>query len=311
VQVVGVDLGGTKILARLVDTETGWSEGRAKAPTPKTGPADVLAAVVTVVRSLDGWDEAEAVGIGMPGLVGADGVVHRCPNIAGWDNPVSVSTALGAELGKPIAVGNDVNCGALAEHRVGAGQGVSDLLAVFVGTGVGGGLVLDGHVRSGLRGMVGEIGHLTVEPGGRLCGCGALGHLEAYAGRAGIEREVHRRGEAGAVSMLVTQATVGPIKSRHLWKAVEQGDELAIELMSGAAGALAQSIGNVATLLDLQRIVLGGGVVDKFGSWFLDQVRSSPSFGGFGSSICELRLAERLDDAGVVGAAMLAADQFG
>ncbi len=309
-RVVGVDLGGTKVLARIVDTETGWSEGRAKASTPRTGPADVLDVVIESVRALDGWEETEAIGIGLPGLVGKDGVVNRCPNIAGWDNPVAVSATLAAALGKPVAVGNDVNCGALAEHRVGAGQGVNDLLAVFVGTGVGGGLVLDGHVRPGSRGMAGEIGHLTVVAGGRPCGCGGFGHLEAYAGKAGIEREVRRRGEQGVTSMLVTQAADGSIRSRHLAKAIEAGDELAHELMNDAANALAQGIGNVATLVDLQRIVLGGGIVDKFGEWLVSKITASEHFGGFGSSVCELRLAERLDDAGVVGAAMLAGDQF-
>lgn len=308
---VGIDLGGTKILARIVDTETGWSEGRAKASTPRTGPADVLDAVVAAVRSLDSWEESEAVGIGLPGLVGPDGVVTRCPNIAGWDNPVVVSAVLSSALGKPVAVGNDVNCGALAEHRVGAGQGVADLLAVFVGTGVGGGLVLDGHVRAGARGMAGEIGHITVEPGGRPCGCGGFGHLEAYAGKAGIEREIRARGASGVSSMLVRQVADGPIKSRHLAKAIDADDELANELLTDAAGALAQGIGNVATMVDLQRIVLGGGIIDKFGQWMLDKILASDHFGGFGSSVCELRLAERLDDAGVVGAAMLADDQFG
>lgn len=310
-QVVGVDLGGTKILARLVDTETGWSQGRAKAPTPQTGPADVLDRVVEAVRALDGWAEAEVVGIGLPGLVGAAGVVNRCPNIPGWDNPVAVSAVLSNALGKQVAVGNDVNCGALAEHRVGAGQGVADLLAVFVGTGVGGGLVLDGHVRPGARGMVGEIGHLTVRPGGRPCGCGGFGHLETYAGRAGIEREARRLGEQGVRSMLVDQAMLGPIKSRHLAAAIAQEDEVAIAMLVEAADALAQGIGNIATVLDIQRVVLGGGVVDKFGSGLLDQITASPNFGGFGSSVCEVRMAERIDDAGVVGAAMLAADVFG
>ncbi|MEZ5376296.1 MAG: ROK family protein [Acidimicrobiales bacterium] len=309
-RVVGVDLGGTKVLARIVDTETGWSEGRAKASTPRTGPADVLDVVAKAVRSLDGWEEADAIGIGLPGLVGSDGVVNRCPNIAGWDNPVAVSATLGAALGKPVAVGNDVNCGALAEHRVGAGQGAADLLAVFVGTGVGGGLVLDGHVRGGARGMAGEIGHLTVEPGGRQCGCGGLGHLEAYAGKAGIEREVRVRGSKGVKSMLVRQAADGPLKSRHLAAAIDNDDDLAHELMNDAADALAEGIGNVATLIDLQRVVLGGGIVDKFGEWFVRKIVDSSSFGGFGTSVCELRLAERLDDAGVVGAAMLAGDQF-
>ena len=104
---------------------------------------------------------------------------------------------------------------------------------------------------------------------------------------------------------------MGAPMARHLAKAVDVGDEVGLRLLAEAADALALGIGNVATVLDLQRIVLGGGVVDKFGQWFVDQVVASESFGGFGPSICELRLAERLDDAGVVGAALLAADRIG
>lgn len=310
-RVIGVDLGGTNILVRLVDTETGRSRGRVKATTPGTGPTAVLGTVIDSIRKLDQWETADAIGIGLPGLVAGGGVVQRCPNIHGWDSPVAVVDIVSGELGKPVAVANDVDCGALAEHRVGAGQGVSELLAVFVGTGVGGGLVLDNRVVAGARGMVGEIGHVTVVPGGRLCGCGGLGHLEAYAGRAGIEAELLRQATAGVDSMLVEQATRGPIRSRHLAAAVEAGDPVALAILAEATDVLAMVIGNIATILDLPRVVLGGGVVDKFGTQFLDAVRDSEHFGGFGSSVCELRLATRLDDAGVVGAAMLAGDRFG
>lgn len=156
--------------------------------------------------------------------------------------------------------------------------------------------------------MAGEIGHLTVEPGGRPCGCGGHGHLEAYAGRAGIERELHRLGAQGVQSPLIRQAADGPIKSRHLHDAVHRGDPVAETLLQQAADALAQGIGNVAMIADIDRVVMGGGVVDKFGESFLDRVRASSAFGGFGSSVCELQLAHRLDDAGAVGAAILAAD---
>ncbi len=123
----------------------------------------------------------------LPGLVTRDGVVDRCPNIPGWDKPVAVAKTLAKALDRPVVVANDVNCGAVAEHRVGAGRGVDDLMAMFVGTGVGGGIILDGRLIEGSRGMAGEVGHITVIDDGRVCGCGERGHLEAYAGRAGIE----------------------------------------------------------------------------------------------------------------------------
>lgn len=309
-KVVGVDLGGTKILTRVVDVESGSATGREKVPTPRTGPVDVLHAIAELVEQLDGADEAEAIGIGLPGLATLDGVVHRCPNIVGWDQPVAVADELEQLLGRPVVVGNDVNCGAVAEHRVGAGRGVSDMMAVFVGTGVGGGLVLDDRLIVGSRGMAGEIGHVTVVDDGRVCGCGERGHLEAYAGRAGMEREARRLVESGRTSSLVDNAGDAPMKSRHFSDALAAGDEVTHQLIDDAVMALAVGLGNAATLLDLERIVLGGGVVDKLGVPFLDQIAGSLSFGGFGPTVCELVLAQELDDAGVVGAAMLAADRL-
>ena len=198
----------------------------------------------------------------------------------------------------------------VAEHRFGVGKGFDDLLAVFVGTGVGGGLILDGSLVAGARGMVGEIGHLTVVPGGRLCGCGGRGHLEAYAGRAGIQRRALELADAGRPSRLVDLAGGSSVKARHLARALDEDDEVTHELMAEAVAALALVIGNVATMLDLGSVVLAGGVVDKLGQGFLDQIGASASFGGLGSEVCNLLLAKRLDDAGVAGAAALAADDL-
>ncbi len=307
---IGVDVGGTKILCRLVDPETGKARGRTKARTPKSGPADVLASIAELVAKLDPDHEAVAIGVGFPGYVRPDGVVVHCTNISGWDQPIDVGPVLRKSTGRPVVVGNDVSLGALAEHRLGAGQGEQDLLAVFVGTGVGGGLILDGQIRDGDRGLAGEIGHLTVHTNGRLCGCGGRGHLEAYAGKAGIEREARRLAANGETSFLMDMVQNGSMKSRHVHQALEAGDPVTLRLMTEAVDALAQAIGNVATILDIRRVVLGGGMTDKFGQDFVDQIAASSSFGGFGSAKLQLRLAERMDDAGAVGAALLAADSL-
>ncbi|MDH4362729.1 MAG: ROK family protein [Acidimicrobiia bacterium] len=328
---IGVDLGGTKILARWIDPVSGRAGGRHKAVTPTTGPDDVLEAVAETVRALDPEGRAVAVGVGVPGFVVDGRVVVRCANIAGWDHPIDVAEHLGAALYRPVVVGNDVNCGALAEFRLSVGQpeihplahsdrppaetvattARRDLLAVFVGTGVGGGLILDGRLVTGPRGMVGEIGHVTTIPGGAPCGCGGRGHLEAYAGRAGLERRAREAAAAGRPNKLVDLAGLSTIKSRHLARALEEGCEVTAGLVVDAADALALVIGNAATVLDLRHVVLGGGVVDKLGQPFVDQIAASPSFGGLGPDLCALRLARRLDDGGVVGAAILAADRFG
>ena len=308
---VGVDVGGTKILCRLVDPDTGKARGRSKCSTPKTGPEDVLRAIVDLVQELDPEGEAEAIGVGFPGYVRPDGVVVHCTNIVGWDRPLDVSNRLEALLGKPVVVGNDVSVGALAEYRLSRGaalQSSTDLLAVFVGTGVGGGLILDGKIRSGERGYAGEIGHVTVVSGGALCGCGELGHLEAYAGKAGIERRARAMASEGRASQLVDTMQSGSLRSRQLIAAVEADDPVTIELLADAADALALAIGNVSTILDIRDVVLGGGVIARLGQDYLDQIRSSVSFGGFGPEGVELRLASRMDDAGSVGAGILAGD---
>ncbi len=308
--VVGVDLGGTKILARLVDPATGRAEGRVKAKTP-AGPEAVLDAVADAVTELDALAPSGAVGLGVPGLVDRRGVVERCPNIVGWDRPVEVERILTERLGRPVVAANDVNCGAVAEHRLGSGRGIENFLAVFVGTGVGGGLIIDDRLVLGGRGVAGEIGHVTVVPDGRPCGCGGTGHLEAYAGRAGMAAEVQRRVEAGHAELLAEVAGGGPIKSRHLAAALDAGDPTAARLVGEAADALALVIGNAGALLDLERVVLGGGVVDRLGSPFLEAIAGSEQFGGFGPVGLPLMQAQRLDDAGAVGAAVLAAERLG
>lgn len=314
-EVVGVDLGGTKMLARMYRVAGSTSgevtaEGRVKFSTPKDGPQSVLDGLVEITTAVDGWESADAIGVGVPGPVDGGGVVTRCPNIVGWDDPVPAAKILSKALGKPVVVSNDADCGAVAEHRVGAGIGYRDLLALFIGTGVGGGLILDNRLVSGHRGLVGELGHMLVEPEGRPCGCGAAGHLETYAGRAGMVAEARRRAADGSPNFLVDLVGDGVIKSRHLAAGLEAEDPLTTELVAQAADALAQVIGNAATFLDLPLVVIGGGLADRLGQRFLDQISASPRFGGFGPGVARLTLAQRLDDAGAVGAALLALDSL-
>ncbi len=313
--VIGVDLGGTKMLARMYRVARDGSgdvtaEGRVKASTPKYGPESVLNQLVEVVKELDDWKSADAVGVGVPGPVDAEGVVRHCPNIVGWDDPIPAARILSEALGKPVVVANDVNCGAVAEHRVGAGKGYANLLAIFVGTGVGGGLILDNKLVPGERGLVGEVGHMLVEPGGRPCGCGATGHMETYAGRAGMVAEARRQAADGSPNFLVDLVGDGVIKSRHIAAGLEADDPLTKSLVALAADAMAQVVGNAATLLDLPLVVVGGGIADRLGQSFLDQIAESPRFGGFGAGVTRLVLAQRLDDAGAVGAALLAFDSL-
>jgi glucokinase len=178
---VGVDLGGTKVLAAAV--HDGRPHHTVKLATPRGSADDVIATVVAAVRQVaeaDGHD-LDLVGVGAPGPVDLDGIVRDAPNLAGFGGRVDLRGRLVAALGSDVRVrvDNDVNVAALGEARHGAGRDEGDLLAVWWGTGVGGGLVLDGAMRRGAHGLAGEIGHLTVRAEGRRCGCGGVGHLEA------------------------------------------------------------------------------------------------------------------------------------
>ncbi|GIF01863.1 hypothetical protein Ari01nite_93270 [Paractinoplanes rishiriensis] len=175
--VAGVDVGGTNIEVGLVDADHRVHQ-RAKAPTPTAGPGAVLETITDLVTSLD--TAPIAVGVGIPGVV-HEGSVLTVPNLQGWHQPVDVGAGLTERLGLQVALGNDANVGLLGEWLAGAATGGCNVLGVWMGTGIGGGLTLDGRPFSGARGAAWEIGHVVVQAGGALCSCGRRGCAEAYA----------------------------------------------------------------------------------------------------------------------------------
>lgn len=179
----GVDVGGTNIEVGLVAEDHRVLE-RAKAPTPDGGPQAVLDTIVALVGSLG--TGPVAVGVGVPGVVHL-GEVLTVPNLPSWDDPVDLRGALGGQLGVPVAFGNDANVGLLGEWLAGAATGCRTVLGVWMGTGIGGALVIDGRPFDGAGGAAGEIGHIVVRAGGALCACGRRGCVEAYAGRRSME----------------------------------------------------------------------------------------------------------------------------
>jgi len=307
--VLGVDLGGTKVQAVRVDG--GEVVADARALTPGGGPAAVVAAIAELLTELDPGD-ALALGVGAPGVVEAGtGVIRRAPNLAGFDEPVPFAAMLAEATGiARVVVDNDVNLGALAEHRSGAGRGSSNMLAAFVGTGVGGGLVLDGQLRSGPAGMAGELGHVVVMDGGRECSCGRRGHLEAYAGRGMMERYARRKAGKGTKTKLVKLAGKGPMRSSVWAKALEDGDDLATKLVARAVDALGAALASAVSLVDLDRIVLGGGLGDRLGAPFVDAVeRATRERLLVPDAALEIVPATLGDLAGARGAALLAKER--
>src|SRR6266536_849249 len=208
-----------------------------------------------------------------------------------------------------VRVDNDVNAATLAEHRLGAGQGFDDLLAVFAGTGVGGALVLDGRLRRGFRSAAGELGHAVVVEGGDECPCGRRGCTEAYVGRATMERAVRAAVGAGRTTLLpAVQQRLGRARltTDVLAEGLALGDALAAELVERAARALGAAIASAANLLDVPAVLLGGGLTDGLGEPFVRQVEAAVRPHLFvDEPPLEIRPTALGDLAGAIGAALL------
>lgn len=307
--VVGLDLGGTKIQGVLLDGD-GEVGGKAKVQTPTGGVDAVVASLVDCVGQLTSRRHIAAVGLGTPGVVDpGTGVVLRAPNLAGFDGPVPLAALLEAALGVgagSVRIDNDVNVATVAEHRQGAGRGCRDVLGIFVGTGAGGGLVLDGALRRGSGGLAGEIGHTIVRPGGRRCGCGLDGHLDSYAGRASLEREARRRAEEeGEATLLVELAGDGRMKSGVFAKAATASDPLTLELLDEAVDALGTALASAVALVDVERVVVGGGLAGKLGPAFVARVAEATAARMFTRRPVDVVPAHLGDLAGAIGAALL------
>lgn len=303
--VAGVDLGGTNITVVLLDGVD--IIDRARKRTPQEGPEAVREAIVRTVGKLD--RAPEAVGVGAPGPV-RDGVVMTAPNLDGWVAPVDLAGGLTDALGLPVAVDNDATVGALGEWTAGAGRGARSLLGAWIGTGVGGGLVLDGRPYRGAFGLAGEFGHMIVHRGGALCGCGRRGCVEAYAGRAALEGAAVTAAQAGRpTAMPAIQERLGKRRmTSAVWStALAEGDALATRLFADAIDALGCAIASAVNLLDLDTVVLGGGLAEKLGGDFVEQVAAAtrPRILA-GAEDRRFLLAALGDDAGAIGAAAIA-----
>jgi glucokinase len=267
----GIDLGGTKIQAVLVDEDNSVL-GSARRPTPTTGgPADVAAEMEAALRDAAKAAELEpgtltGIGVGSPGTI-EDGKVRSARNLPGWEGAFPLAETLQKALGSEVRVGNDVQVATSAEFELGAGRLYSSLLGVFWGTGVGGGLILDGKPWTG-RGGAGEIGHMVVEIDGARCTCGRRGCMEAYAGRAAMEEHAGKLVEKGRKTDLFklmkererTRLTSG------VWaRALDHDDKLAKQILDRAVAALGAGIASAVNLLDVEGVIIGGGLGIRLG----------------------------------------------
>jgi glucokinase len=275
----GIDLGGTKIQAVVVDpNHEVLGEKRGETPLKGT-PQDVADEMVATMREaaeLAGVETGSlaGIGVGSPGAVAEDGSVSEARNLPGWDGTFALGPVLSEELGAPVRVGNDVQVATDAEFAIGVGKPFDSLLGVFWGTGVGGGLILGGKPWLG-RGAAGEIGHVVVKEGGAKCPCGRHGCMEAYAGRIAMEGEARHRHKKGEKTVLfkLQEKKDKPRLTSGIWEdALNEGDKLARHLFDRAIEALGTGVASAVNLLDPEAVVIGGGMGVRFGQPCADRI---------------------------------------
>jgi glucokinase len=307
---IGVDVGGTKVAAGVVD-ENGKIVEHIQRPTPAQEPDEVAAVIAGAVRELAARHEVEAVGLGAAGFVDETrSIVRFAPNLAWREEPLR--KRVGDQVGLPVVVENDANAMAWGEYRFGAARGESHLVCVTVGTGIGGGIVIGGALFRGRWGMGAELGHMQVVPGGRLCGCGNLGCWEQYASGNALVHDARIAAEAdpsrAATLLRLAGGTLETTEGEQVAEAARAGDEVALGAFSILADWLGQGLADLAAILDPGCFVIGGGV-SRSADLFLEKTREvyAERLTARGHRpFAEIKKAELGPSAGLVGAADLA-----
>jgi glucokinase len=322
---LGIDLGGTKTLAAVVDIISGEVVASARKRTRAERGQDFVARrtieIATTAlhdaRLSNDVQEIVAIGVGAAGQIDRQhGVVLASPNLGVHDMPLG--QLLSEEFGYPAVVGNDVEVASLGEYLYGAGRGYNNFVCIFVGTGIGAGIVQHGRMYTGLTGTAGELGHMVIQAEGRICGCGGRGCLEAYASRTAITKAIQAEICHGRPSLLADavqrQLKQGEaiIRSRVLAAAIQQKDELTIEIVTEAAHYLGYALGSLMNLYNPDCIILGGGVIEAIDLLFESAVRRARTTAlSAPAKKTPIQRAQLGDFSGAVGAACLAAQAAG
>jgi len=312
---LALDYGGTKHTAALLRAgEHAWAAHARVLSSPGADAAYDQATMLGMARGLLAQvpGRLTAIGVSFGGPVdAAHGLVRLSHHVPGWEE-IPLAERLLAELGAPAAVDNDANVAALGEWRFGAGRGVASLLYATISTGIGGGWVIGGRIWGGADGMAGEIGHMIVRPRGALCACGRRGCTEAEASgwaiaakaRERLETE-NRKLEANSPLLTLTGGKLDAITAQHVAQAAEVGDALAQAVLDDAARALGTALGASISLMNPERVVLGGGVTKSGARWWRT-VRDEARATAFAQSRAEIVPAFLGDDAPLWGAIALA-----
>jgi glucokinase len=317
--VVGVDLGGTKILAAVFDDRGHLLAREKKATKPQLGTAVVIKRIEELVHETLAaaalpHTAVAALGIGVPGPIDNRGeVVRVAPNLHWKDVPLA--RLLRKRLDIPVTVVNDVQAGTLAVSVFGAGRGLANFCCMFIGTGIGGGIVLGGELYRGVGGMAGEIGHMTVLSGdGPKCGCGNRGCLEAVASRSAIVRRIQNEIADGRKSEVkqLCDGDLSRIRSRILATAYRHGDALVREVIHDACEFIGIGAANLINVLNPQAVILGGGLIEALGNRMLPRINRAAMAHVIAATPQRVRILDSGlgDDAGILGAALVARRQI-
>ncbi|MGD9628437.1 MAG: ROK family protein [Pyrinomonadaceae bacterium] len=310
--VLAADLGGTNLRMAAVDRE-GNVVFRNRMSTPSHGRLeDIISAIYSVIdeskRELEGQYEFAAFGAAVPAIVNSqEGKILRSPNLPELNN-FDFAKRFYSDLGIPVVLENDANAAAVGENWKGASQGVRNSIHVTLGTGVGGGIIIDGTLLRGVDGTAGEIGHIAVEPDGHPCGCGSIGCVEQYASATAIVRQARSLMADHPESMLRSHLDITPLE---VYEAGMKGDALSLEVFRLVGRYLGIALGGLVNVLNPEAIVIGGGAS---AGWilFIDHLEQEIKRRAFPHPAERVRLmrSELGDDAGILGAAYLASEKF-
>ena len=317
---IGIDVGGTKISLGLIDS-SGRILARNKIATPKKAkPQDILDQIIALLETTLKKEQVASsalagIGIGIPGIVAADmDAIVATPNIdlAG----IRIGQKLKETFKVKTFAGNDVNLGLLGEKWLGAGQAANNIIGLFPGTGVGGGIILNGQLVTGTRGAAAEIGHMIMELNGPLCTCGNTGCLEAITGRWAIERDIRAAVQAGKKTVIteLTEGNLNTIKSKVLKEALKQKDPLATKIMQHVSQTLGKACISLKHIFNPELIIFGGGVIEACGDFMLPIIRETTDKDPFFHKEidnCQIVTSLLGDDAVMLGAVFLAAERSG
>jgi glucokinase len=309
---LGIDIGGTDIKYGLVDAQ-GNVVFKTKYPTcGHLGFEKVMERVAGHARDIIGGHKVRGVGMGVPGpLNSAEGIVHRAPNLSGWEN-VPARARLEQLLGLPVVVHNDANAAAYGEFWAGAGRGCRTMVLFSLGTGVGGGLIIDGKLYTGPDDTAGELGHMIIDMDGRLCNCGSHGCLEAYASATAVRRIVREAMAAGvATSIQIPAGEEETFGARVVYEAAVAGDAFARQVLHDVGRALGMAAASIINILNPERIIYSGAMIGA-GDFIFEPLRQFAHDRAFKrpAERAQIMIAQLGADAGMIGAAGLAYQAF-